>query len=264
MNKKLIMNGRRALVCGSSKGIGAETAIELSKLGVSIVLLARNENSLSDILTKLDDSQNQEHSYLIADFDNPKELKHKITDFINNNPPIHILINNSGGPKPGPIIDANIEDFINAFNRHLICNHILVQALVPNMKEAEFGRIINITSTSVKEPIKGLGISNTIRGAVANWAKTLSFELGEYGITVNNILPGYTDTQRLREIFLDKSKKSNFDIESIISDAHSQIPLGRFANPKEIAKAICFLASEDAAYINGINLPVDGGRLSTL
>ena len=150
------------------------------------------------------------------------------------------------------------------FNRHLICNHILVQAVVPKMKEARFGRIINITSTSVKQPIKGLGISNTIRGAVANWAKTLSFELGEFGITVNNILPGYTDTQRLKEIFLNKSKKSNYDIESIVSDAHSQIPLGRFADPKETAKAICFLASEDASYINGINLPVDGGRLSTL
>ena len=258
------MNNKRALVCGSSKGIGAETAIELSKLGTSIVLFARNENSLSDVLAKLDTSNNQNHSYLIADFDNPIELKNKIEDYINNNLSIDILINNSGGPKPGPIIDAKIDDFINAFNRHLICNHILVQALVPNMKKNNFGRIINITSTSVKQPIKGLGISNAIRGAVANWAKTLSFELGEFGITVNNILPGYTDTQRLQEIFLTKSKKNNFDLETIISDAHSQIPLGRFADPKETAKAICFLASEDASYINGINLPVDGGRLSTL
>ncbi len=258
------MNNKRALVCGSSKGIGAETAIELSKSGVSIILFARNEDSLSNVLSKLDTSNNQNHSYLIADFDNPIELKNKIEDYINNNSPIDILINNSGGPKPGPIIEAEIDDFINAFNRHLICNHILVQALVPNMKKNNFGRIINITSTSVKQPIKGLGISNTIRGAVANWAKTLSFELGEFGITVNNILPGYTDTQRLQEIFLTKSKKNNFDLETIISDAHSQIPLGRFADPKETAKAICFLASEDASYINGINLPVDGGRLSTL
>ena len=225
------MNNKRALVCGSSKGIGAETAIELSKLGTSIVLFARNENSLSDVLAKLDTSNNQNHSYLIADFDNPIELKNKIEDYINNNLSIDILINNSGGPKPGPIIDAKIDDFINAFNRHLICNHILVQALVPNMKKNNFGRIINITSTSVKQPIKGLGISNAIRGAVANWAKTLSFELGKFGITVNNILPGYTDTQRLQEIFLTKSKKNNFDLETIISDAHSQIPLGRFADP---------------------------------
>ena len=258
------MNNKHALVCGSSKGIGASTAIELSKLGASITLLARNESSLENVLDKLDTTINQTHNILLADFDDPVELKNKINEHVNVNPAIHILINNSGGPKSGPIINASVEDFISAFNRHLICNHILVQALVPNMKEANFGRIINITSTSVKQPIRGLGISNTIRGAVANWAKTLSFELGEFGITVNNILPGYTDTQRLQEIFLNKSKKSNFDIESIVSDAHSQIPLGRFADPKETAKAICFLASEDASYINGINLPVDGGRLSTL
>ena len=258
------MNNRHALVCGSSKGIGASTAIELSKLGVSITLLARDEDSLSSVLGNLSTSNKQNHNIIIADFDDPIKLKDRINTHVSSSPPIHILINNSGGPKPGPIINANVEDFISAFNRHLICNHILVQALVPNMKEANFGRIINITSTSVKQPIKGLGISNTIRGAVANWAKTLSFELGEFGITVNNILPGYTDTQRLQEIFLNKSKKSNFDIESIVSDAHSQIPLGRFADPKETAKAICFLASEDASYINGINLPVDGGRLSTL
>ena len=258
------MNKRRALVCGSSKGIGAETAIELSKLGVSIILLARNKKSTLEVLSKLDCTNTQKHSYIIADFDNHANLKNKINKFVKENPPIHILINNSGGPKPGPIVDADTEDFLSAFNRHLICNHILVQALVPNMKKENFGRIINITSTSVKQPIEGLGISNTVRGAVANWAKTLSFELGEHGITVNNILPGYTDTQRLQEIFLNKSKKSDFDIETIISDAHSQIPIGRFADPKETARAICFLASEDASYINGINLPVDGGRLSSL
>ena len=258
------MNNKHALVCGSSKGIGASTAIELSKLGATITLLARDKDSLANVLDSLDTSKKQNHNFIIADFDDPFKLKDTIDQHIANNPTIHILINNSGGPKPGPIVDANVEDFISAFNRHLICNHILVQAVIPKMKEARFGRIINITSTSVKQPIKGLGISNTIRGAVANWAKTLSFELGEFGITVNNILPGYTDTQRLKEIFLNKSKKSNYDIESIVSDAHSQIPLGRFADPKETAKAICFLASEDASYINGINLPVDGGRLSTL
>ena len=258
------MNEKHALVCGSSKGIGASTAVELAKLGATITLLARDKESLSNVLERLDTSRQQKHNFIIADFDDPHKLKDTIDQHVANNPTIHILINNSGGPTPGPIMDANLQDFISAFKRHLICNHILVQAVVPKMKEARFGRIINITSTSVKEPIKGLGISNTIRGAVANWAKTLSFELGEFGITVNNILPGYTDTQRLKEIFLNKSKKSNYDIESIISDAHSQIPLGRFADPKETAKAICFLASEDASYINGINLPVDGGRLSTL
>ena len=258
------MKNKKALVCGSSKGIGATTAIELSKLGTSVVLLSRNENALKKVLDKLDVKQGQKHDYLIADFDNPEVLSNKIKGYLKNNSSVDILINNSGGPKPGSIIDAKSKDFIDAFNRHLICNHILVQELIPGMIKSNYGRIINITSTSVKEPIKGLGVSNTIRGAVANWAKTLSFELGEYGITVNNILPGFTDTERLKEVFLNKSKMNNEDIESVIMDAYSQIPMGRFANPKETAKAICFLASEDASYINGINLPVDGGRLSTL
>ena len=260
------MKNKRALVCGSSKGIGAAAAIELSKCGASITLVARNEESLLNVINQLDNSFNQKHSYLVADFDNLSELKEKLISqkIINLENPVHILINNSGGPKPGALIETESNDILNAFKRHLLCNHMLVQLLVPGMKKANYGRIINITSTSVKEPIKGLGISNTVRGAVANWAKTLSFELGEYGITVNNILPGFTDTQRLKDIFINKSKVSNEDIESVIMDAHAKIPIGRFADPKETAKAICFLASEDASYINGINLPVDGGRLSTL
>ena len=260
------MKNRRALVCGSSKGIGAASAIELSKCGASVTLLARNEKSLLNVIKELDNSYNQKHSYLVADFDNISELKERLISekIINLENPIHILVNNSGGPKPGALIETDSNDILNAFKRHLLCNHMLVQLLVPGMKKANYGRIINVTSTSVKEPIIGLGISNTVRGAVANWAKTLSFELGEYGITVNNILPGFTDTQRLKDIFINKSKTSNEDIESVIMDAHSKIPAGRFADPKETAKAICFLASKDASYINGINLPVDGGRLSTL
>ena len=260
------MKNKKALVCGSSKGIGAATAIELAKNGAEVILLARNEDSLIGVIDQLDVSFNQKHSYLTADFDKPDELKNKLLseNYIHDDNPIHILINNSGGPKPGALIKTKSQDILNAFNRHLLSNHMLVQLLVPGMIKANYGRIINVTSTSVKEPIKGLGISNTVRGAVANWAKTLSFELGEYGITVNNILPGFTDTERLKDIFINKAKISNEDIESVIMDAHSKIPIGRFADPKETAKAICFLASEDASYINGINLPVDGGRLSTL
>ena len=201
------MKNKRALVCGSSKGIGAAAAIELSKCGASITLVARNEESLLNVINQLDNSFNQKHSYLVADFDNLSELKEKLISqkIINLENPVHVLINNSGGPKPGALIETESNDILNAFKRHLLCNHMLVQLLVPGMKKANYGRIINITSTSVKEPIKGLGISNTVRGAVANWAKTLSFELGEYGITVNNILPGFTDTQRLKDIFINKS-----------------------------------------------------------
>ena len=258
------MNNRRALVCGSSKGIGASTAIELSKLGTSIVLLARDEKSLSGVLDKLDSSNNQKHTYLIADFDNPNELKKRMNEFVNDKPPVNILINNSGGPKPGPIIDANVEDFINAFNRHLICNHILTQTLLEGMKLLNYGRIINIISTSVKEPIQGLGVSNTIRGAVASWAKTLSIEVGKYGITINNILPGFTDTDRLTSLIKARSQSQGISEEDISMGMKKQVPLGRFGSSEETAKAIAFLASSAAGYINGVSLAVDGGRLSSI
>ena len=263
--KKSSMKNQTAIVCGASKGIGASAAIELSKCGASTILLARNKKALNQIIDKLDTSHNQKHGYIIADFQNPKSLEKEVTSFLKKlNKPIDILINNTGGPKPGPAMNATAEDFTNAFNQHLICNHVLVNSVVHKMKENNYGRIINIISTSVKQPIKGLGVSNTIRGAVASWAKTLSFELGEFGITVNNVLPVYTYTERLHEIFEKKSKSTGVDIESIIMEAQAQIPIKRFANPSETAKAICFLASKDAGYINGVNLPVDGGRLSTL
>ncbi len=263
--KKSDMRNQTAIVCGASKGIGASAAIELSKHGASTILLARNQSALTKIINKLDTQYGQNHQYIIADFKNPNSLKEGITSFLDSfDKPIEILINNTGGPSPGPAISATPEDFINAFNQHLICNHVLVNSVLKTMKENNYGRIINIISTSVKQPIKGLGVSNTIRGAVASWAKTLSFELGEFGITVNNILPGYTDTERLHQIFKKKSKSTGVDVESVIMEAQAQIPLKRFANPSETAKAICFLASSDAGYINGINLPVDGGRLSAL
>ena len=265
MMKNKDMKGQTAFVCGASKGIGAATAIELSKQGVNAVLLARSKEGLDDVISKLDKSEGQDHRTIIADFSSPENLEDKVSVFLKGfDKDIEILINNTGGPKPGPIINANPSEFIDTFNQHVICNHILVNCLVNRMKKANYGRIINIISTSVKQPIKGLGVSNTIRGAVASWAKTLSFELGEFGITVNNVLPGFTETERLHEIFQKKSKTSGTDIESIIIEAQTQIPLKRFANPSETAKAICFLASPDADYINGVNLPVDGGRLQTL
>ena len=236
------MKNKRALVCGSSKGIGAATAIELSKLGTSIILLARDEKSLTEVMNKLDKSHNQKHDYIIADFDEPESLKKKIlsSDYVKSEYPIHILINNSGGPKPGALLNADSKDILSAFNRHLLCNHILVQLLVPGMKKEKYGRIINITSTSVKEPIKGLGISNTIRGAVANWAKTLSIELGVYGITVNNVLPGFTNTNRLKSLIANKAEIQGKSEEEIASTMKSQVPVARFGEANEIANAVAF------------------------
>ncbi len=260
----LSLSNKTALVCGSTQGIGKATALELASLGANIILLARNEDKLKATLTELDSSQGQKHGFLVADFSNPSELKATIQKFIQAGNKIHILINNSGGPKGGAIKDAAPEEFLLAFNQHLICNHILVQAIYPVMKEEGYGRIINVISTSVKQPLPNLGVSNTIRGAVANWSKTLANELGGFGITVNNVLPGATNTARLQSIAQIKADQFNETVEDVFIEMASETPLKRIAQPEEIAAAIAFLASPAAAYINGINVPVDGGRTKSL
>jgi 3-oxoacyl-[acyl-carrier protein] reductase len=200
----------------------------------------------------------------VADFSNPEALRNIVNNYIQVNGGAHILINNTGGPPAGKISDAKTGEFLQAFNNHLICNHILAEAVLPFMKQEQFGRIINIISTSVKQPLKGLGVSNTIRAAVANWAKTLSLEVAAFGITVNNVLPGATSTARLQGIISNKSEKLKTSSETITQEMLEEIPAGRFAEAEEIAAAVAFLASPAAAYINGINLPVDGGRTGCL
>lgn len=258
----LDLTGKTAIVCGSTQGIGKASALELALLGANVILVARDEEKLKRTIAELSNN-NQQHSYIVADFSDPETLKQKITEFVAKNP-IHILINNTGGPPAGQAIDAQTEDFIKAFSNHLICNQILVQAVVPSMKQAAFGRIINVISTSVKIPIKGLGVSNTIRGAVANWAKTLSVELAPFGITVNNVLPGATMTGRLESIINTNATKSDKTFDEAKQDMVKEIPAGRIAEASEVAAAIAFLASPAASYINGINVPVDGGRTGSL
>ena len=254
------LQNKNALVCGSTQGIGKATAILLAEEGVNVTLIARNEEKLKTVLAELP-NKNQKHSYLVADFSNPQELQKVLetTDL-----KFHVLVNNTGGPKSGDLLSATSSDLVNAFQMHVVCNQILVQALVPFMKKEKFGRIINVISTSVKEPIPGLGVSNTIRNAVGNWAKTLSTELAEFEITVNNVLPGFTDTARLDEIVKIKAKKENTTEAEMVAIMKSYVPVKRFAKPEETAAAIAFLASEQAGYINGINLPVDGGRTKSL
>ena len=258
------IEGKTAIVCGSTQGIGKACAFELASLGANVVLVARNESKLQEIVAQLDTSSNQSHKYLVADFSDPDSLKKALEDFMPSIDSAHILVNNTGGPPPGLAIDANEEDFIAAFKSHLICNQILAKAFVPLMQKASYGRIINIISTSVKAPISGLGVSNTIRGAVANWSKTLANELGKYGITVNNVLPGATRTGRLDQIIEGRATKGNLTPEEVEKEWVSQIPAHRFAAPGEVAAAVAFLASPSGAYINGINLPVDGGRTPSL
>jgi 3-oxoacyl-[acyl-carrier protein] reductase len=254
------LTNKRALVCGSSQGIGKATAMQFAASGASVVLIARNEDSLRNVLRELPATKKQNHNFIVADFSDPDGLKTKLHNYVSENPPVHILVNNTGGPKAGEAISADTSEYLQAFSNHLICNQILVQSVAEGMKKEKYGRIINIISTSVKQPLKGLGVSNTIRGAVASWAKTLSVELGPFGITVNNVLPGATKTERLSAIFENKSKASGKDIEQIKAEMMKEIPAGRFAEPEEIAYAVTFLASEFASYINGINVPVDGGR----
>ncbi|SFE49845.1 SDR family oxidoreductase [Thermoflexibacter ruber] len=262
MNLSLL--NKQAVVAGSTQGIGKAIAVELANLGASVTLLARNEEALKKVLAELNISQNQKHDYLVADFANSEDLKTKIYQYASQKEAVHILINNTGGPPAGNIFEADVQQFLNGFSAHIICNQHLSQALVPLMKKEGYGRIINIISTSVKVPIAGLGVSNTIRGAVANWAKTLATELAPFGITVNNILPGYTKTARLDSLMATRAKGAGISAEEYSEKLKATIPVRRFGEAEEIAYAAAFLASPSAAFITGINLPVDGGNTPCL
>ncbi|ARN79402.1 short-chain dehydrogenase [Nonlabens spongiae] len=268
---KIDFTDKTALVCGSSTGIGMATAQQLAAAGARVILLARNPNKLEQVLQTLDTSHRGDHTYLVADFSKYKEVERVVSAFVYAERsrstianPIHILVNNTGGPPPGHLIDADVEALENGFTQHVKCNHVLVKSCLEGMKAAGYGRVINVISTSVKAPIEFLGVSNTIRGAVANWAKTLATELGPHGITVNNVLPGFTATERLDKIVTGKANRAGHSEEQAAEIMKSHVPARRFAEPEEVANAIIFLASDKAAYINGINLPVDGGRTKSL
>ncbi len=260
----LNLTGKTALVCGSTQGIGRASAIELALLGANVTLVARNEEKLRETVESLDTSLGQLHRYVVADFSDNQNVKEAIENYLRLCPDVHILVNNTGGPSGGPIIEAETEQFLKTFQMHVINNQFLVQAVVPSMKKAGFGRIVNIISTSVKQPIIGLGVSNTIRGAVASWSKTLSLELGQFGITSNNVLPGYTETARLDGILEMRSKAQGKTREQVAEDLTSVIPIRRFSEAEEVAAAVAFLCSPAAASISGVNLPVDGGRTESM
>jgi len=259
----LHLNGKNALVCGGSRGIGKAIAIELALLGANVTLVARDTNTLSGSLSELHRTPDQKHDFLVADFSNLEELMQKVkTILLLRN--YHILINNTGGPAGGPILEAAINEFSDAFSKHILCSQILTQMLAPGMKKDGYGRIINVISTSVKEPIEGLGVSNTIRGAMGNWAKSMANELGKYGITVNNLLPGFTDTDRLRSLIANKAIAQGLSPKTVEDQMKSSVPVGRFGVPSELGAVAAFLASPAAAYVNGVNIPVDGGRTKSL
>jgi 3-oxoacyl-[acyl-carrier protein] reductase len=260
----LDLTGRRALVCGSSQGIGLAAAVELAQLGATVTLFARNAERLETARNSLPTPSGQKHETLVADFGDLDQLSRAVSEAISSGGSFQILVNNTGGPPPGPALDADVGQFLDAFRQHLLVNQTLVQLLCPGMKESQYGRIINVISTSVKQPIVGLGVSNTVRGAVANWSKTLATELAPFGITVNNVLPGATKTARLDSIVSDSAVKRGSTNEDVANVMMRSIPAARFGEPEEIGAAIAFLASPAAGYITGINLPVDGGRTQCL
>ncbi|HLZ16881.1 MAG TPA: SDR family oxidoreductase [Cyclobacteriaceae bacterium] len=259
----LSLIGKNAVVCGSTQGIGKAAAFELAMLGATITLLARDEAKLKSTLGELSAAQGQKHNFVVADFNFPDQVRETVNKLASTKD-IHILINNTGGPPAGQAMEAKPEDFLRAISAHLICSQHLVQACAGAMKKNKYGRIINIISTSVKIPIKGLGVSNTVRGAMASWAKTLSLELAPYGITVNNVLPGSTKTGRIEALIQTRSQQSGKTEAQIRREMIDEIPAGRMAEPGEVAAAIAFLASPAAGYINGVSLPVDGGRTGSL
>lgn len=258
------LKGKTALVCGGSDGIGKATASGLAKAGATVIVAARGEEKLKAAVNSFATEHGQKHGYLVLDMDNPELARKAVESFVNQHGTIHILVNNAGGPPGGPITEADSEQFLIAFQRLLLSAQAITQAVFPGMKSTGFGRVINIISTSVKAPLHGLGVSNTIRGAVGNWAKTWANETAKFGITVNNVLPGATETERLLSIIKNKAEKTGKSIEEVSSEMRKEIPGDRFAQPEEVAAAAIFLASEQAAYITGINIPVDGGRTPNL
>jgi 3-oxoacyl-[acyl-carrier protein] reductase len=267
-NRKKSMNlnleNKNALVCGSSQGMGKAIAAQLAEMGANVTLFARNLETLNQVKDELANNGSQQHYAICADFSKPDEVARALDAHLTVVPEFQILINNTGGPAPGPANTADASDFLAAFNQHLINNHQIAQKLLSGMKAQGYGRIINVISTSVKQPLPNLGVSNTVRGAVASWAKTMSNELGPFGITVNNVLPGATNTVRLEAIIKNKAAKKGVSIEQMEEEEKSIIPLRRFGEAEEFANVCAFLASPAAGYVTGVSIPVDGGRTSSL
>ena len=257
------LEGLHAVVGGASQGIGRAAAELMAERGAEITLLARSVEALEDVRAGLATDHGQRHVSLPVDFSELERLRHAIEARVAERP-AQILVHNTGGPPAGSAHEADIEAFERAFNQHLLAGQVLFQAVLPGMRDAGYGRLINVISTSVKQPIPNLGVSNTVRGAVANWAKTLSLELAADGITVNNVLPGFTDTPRLAALIRGTAEKTGRSEAEVADGMRASVPAGRFAEPRETAAAIAFLASPEAGYINGINLPVDGGRTGSL
>lgn len=260
---QLDLTGKHALVCGASQGIGRAAAIELADLGARVTALARSADKLEALVTELPGGKSRGHDFLAVDMCDIDALQHQVGPYAADNP-VHILVNNTGGPPGGAAHSANPQAYLDAFTQHLLAGQTLLQAVLPGMRDAGWGRLVNVISTSVKEPIAGLGVSNTTRAAVAGWAKTVSGEIAADGITVNNVLPGYTRTARLDGLIAAKAKAGNTSADAIAEGMLSGVPAARFGEAAEVAAVIAFLCTPAAAYVNGVSIAVDGGRTRAL
>lgn len=261
---QLDLAGKHALVCGASQGIGRASAIELAALGASVTVLARSRDKLQQVVATLPCTHDdQHHDFIDVDMSDTSALHEMVTTRLSTHP-AQILVNNTGGPPGGLAHQADADDYLQALRQHLVAGQTLLQAVLPGMREAGYGRLVNIISTSVKEPIPGLGVSNTTRAAMAGWAKTLSGELAGDGITVNNVLPGYTRTGRLTGLITGKAEKSGQHEDAVSRAMLAGVPVGRFGEADEVAAVVAFLCSPAAGYVNGVSIPVDGGRTRAL
>lgn len=260
---KISLVGKSALVGGSSKGIGEAIARQLADSGASVTLMARNKPKMEAIISELDTSHGQKHQFLVVDFSNFESFKEAISSFIQDYP-IDILINNTQGPEAGGALEKNVEDYQQAFD--LLFKSVVYTTMLAlqHMQRQQWGRIINVASISVKEPLNYLALSNSIRAAVVTWAKSLAFDVAKHGITVNNVLTGYFDTDRIAQLNVKKAEKLGVPPSEVRASMEEQVPAKRIGNPQEFGFLTAFLASEKAAYINGTNIPIDGGLLRSI
>ncbi|MEO6721701.1 MAG: SDR family oxidoreductase [Ferruginibacter sp.] len=257
------LKGRKALVGGGSRGLGKAIAMQLAESGATVTIMARNEEKLKALVATLPTPFGQQHNYLAIDFTDLEKFKSIVATYFQNHQ-IDILINNTNGPSAGGALDKNVDDYQQAFDLLFKTTVFLTMEAIPGMRNRNYGRIINLASISVKEPLQNLVLSNSIRSAVVTWAKTLSLELAVSGITVNNILTGYFDTERLNEIYGTQATSKGINVEEYKNMMKTNIPARRFGEPAEFGYLVAFLASANAAYITGANIPIDGGLLKSI
>lgn len=256
------LSGRHALVTGASRGIGRATARCLASLGAELTISARNGGDLDALHAELREAGAPAVRSLVLDFDQRDELADRLDALLEEHP-VEVVVHNTGGPKGGKLLEAQPDAILGALSRHLLTAHLLMTRCLPGMRSAGYGRFITVTSTSVREPIPNLGVSNLTRASVASWAKTVSRELPS-GVTINNVMPGYTDTDRLGQLADAKAARTGTTAEAVFSDFVAKVPEGRLGRPEELGSVIAFLCSPAAAYVRGQSLAVDGGRLNCI